>query len=396
MNYIKKTINDVSVQGKTCLVRCDFNIPLDENMHITAQGRIFGALPTIKNLLDRGAAVILCSHLGRPHGQYDPKLSLKPVALRLSELLGQDVPLTADVVGPDATKMAAALKPGQVMLLENLRFDPREEKNDPEFAKALAKMADLYVSDAFGTVHRSHASTVGVAAYLPAVAGLLIEKELLHMGKAMDDPVRPLTVILGGSKVSDKIGLIENMLGKADNLIIGGGMAYTFIRAIGGKTGKSLCEEDKLNLAKKLLDETAKFGVPVFLPADTVAAEAFAPDAQYIICPSTHIPDALMGLDIGPIAAESFVKTINESGTVVWNGPMGVFEMEAFSGGTRAVAQALAESSCQSIIGGGDTAAAVEQMGFEDKMTLISTGGGASLEFFAGRDLPGITCLQDK
>ncbi|MBQ9979945.1 MAG: phosphoglycerate kinase [Oscillospiraceae bacterium] len=365
-------------------------------MNITAQGRILGALPTVKNLLNRGAAVILCSHLGRPKGKVDPKYSLAPVAKRLSELLEMEVPLAADVTGPDAAAKAAALQSGQAMLLENLRYDPREEKNDPEFAKELADMADIYVSDAFGTVHRAHASTAGVAAYLPAVAGLLIEKELEHMGGAMESPVRPLTVILGGSKVSDKIELIENMLTKADNILIGGGMAYTFLKTMGGNIGKSLCEDDKLELAAELLQRAAENGVEVSLPADTVAASAFAADASHAVFPSTNIPDGMLGLDIGPAARESFAKTIASSGTVIWNGPMGVFEMDAFAEGTRAIARALGESSCQSIIGGGDSAAAVEQLGFADKMTLISTGGGASLEFFGGRELPGIACLLDK
>ena len=396
MNYHKKTINDVDVSGKKVIVRCDFNVPQDENGNITDDKRIRASLETINYLLSHNAAVILCSHLGRPKGKFNIDYSLAPVAKRLSELLGKDVIFAHDVVGEDAKAKAAALQPGQLLLLENLRFDPREEKNDPEFARELASMAEIYVSDAFGTVHRAHASTAGVAAYLPAYAGLLIEKELSVMGKALEDPKRPFVAILGGAKVSDKIGVINNLLEKADTIIIGGGMAYTFAKAQGGEIGKSLCESDKLDYALDMIEKAKKNGVKLLLPTDTLAATEFAPDAESRVVPTGAIPADMEGMDIGPDTTAAFCEAVKGAGTVVWNGPMGVFEFERFAQGTRAMAQALADSGAVTIVGGGDSAAAVEQMGFADKITHISTGGGASLEFLEGIELPGVACLLDK
>ena len=395
MNYNKKSVRDIDVRGKRVLVRCDFNVPQDENLNITDETRILGALPTIKYLRENGAKVILCSHLGRPKGQFIDKYSLAPVAKRLSEHLGCEVAMAKDVIGDSAKACAAALKDGDVCLLENVRFHKEEEKNDPEFARALASLADIYVNDAFGTAHRAHASTAGVAAYLPAVCGFLIEKEISVMGKALADPARPFVAILGGAKVSDKIGVINNLLEKVDTIIIGGAMAYTFVKAMGGDIGKSRCEDDKLDYAREMILKALGRGVRFILPCDTLAADEFKADAAPVTVPSNAIGD-LMGLDIGPKSVEVYAKAIEDAGTVVWNGPMGVFEFDAFAGGTRSVAAAIANSKAISIIGGGDSAAAVEQLGYADKMTHISTGGGASLEFLEGLELPGIACLQDK
>ena len=397
MNYNKKTIMDVDVAGKKILLRCDFNVPQDKATGaITSDKRIVAALPTIKYLLDQGAAVIACSHLGKPKGEWKEKLSLAPVAVRLSQLLGQEVIFAKDVVGDDAKAKAAALQGGQIMLLENLRFDPREEKNDPSFAKELADMADLYVSDAFGSVHRAHASTAGVAAFLPAVSGLLVAKELEIMGGALNDPKRPFVAVLGGAKVSDKIGVINNLLERANTIVIGGGMAYTFAKAQGGSIGKSLCENDKLDYALEMIEKAKKNGVKLLLPIDTVAADNFSNDAKRMVVSTMAIPDDYEGMDIGPETTKLFCDAVKGAGTVVWNGPMGVFEFENFAAGTRAMAQALADSGAVTIVGGGDSAAAVEQMGFADKITHISTGGGASLEFLEGLELPGVACLLDK
>ena len=397
MNYNKKTILDVDVAGKKILLRCDFNVPQDkETGAITSDKRIVAALPTIRYLLEKKAAVIACSHLGKPKGEWKSKLSLAPVAERLSQLLGQEVIFAKDIVGEDAKAKAAALQGGQIMLLENLRFDPREEKNDPSFAEELASMAELYVSDAFGTVHRAHASTAGVAAYLPAVSGLLVAKELEVMGGALNNPKRPFVAVLGGAKVSDKIGVINNLLDKADTIIIGGGMAYTFAKAQGGSIGKSLCEEDKLDYAREMIAKAEKNGVKLLLPSDTMAADEFSNDAKRQVVSTMAIPEGWEGMDIGPDTIQAFCGAVRGAGTVVWNGPMGVFEFDNFAAGTRAMAQALADSGAITIVGGGDSAAAVEQMGFADRITHISTGGGASLEFLEGLELPGVACLLDK
>ena len=397
MNYNKKTILDVDVAGRKVLLRCDFNVPQDkETGAITSDKRIVAALPTIRYLLEKKAAVIACSHLGKPKGEWKPKLSLAPVARRLSELLGQEVIFASDIVGEDAKAKAAALQGGQIMLLENLRFDPREEKNDPSFAKELASLAELYVSDAFGTVHRAHASTAGVAAFLPAVSGLLVAKELEVMGGALNDPKRPFVAVLGGAKVSDKIGVINNLLDKADTIIIGGGMAYTFAKAQGGSIGKSLCEDDKLDYAREMIEKAKRNGVKLLLPSDTVAADDFSNDAKRQVVSTMAIPDGWEGMDIGPDTIRTFCDAVKGAGTVVWNGPMGVFEFDNFAAGTRAMAQALADSGAITIVGGGDSAAAVEQMGFADRITHISTGGGASLEFLERLELPGVACLLDK
>jgi len=388
MNYNKKTVKDIDVAGKKVLLRCDFNVPQDKATGaITDDKRIVAALPTIAYLLDQKAAVIACSHLGKPKGEWKQSLSLAPVAKRLSELLGREVLFATDIVGEDAKAKAAALKPGEILLLENLRFDKREEKNDPEFAKELASMAEVYVSDAFGTVHRAHASTAGVAAYLPAVSGFLIGKELDIMGKALDDPKRPFVAVLGGAKVSDKINVINNLLEKADTIIIGGGMAYTFKKAEGYTIGKSLLEEDKLDYAREMMQKAEAKGVKFLLPVDNLCAAEFSASAKPVL-EEQNIPNELMGMDIGPKAIEAFSDAVKGAGTVVWNGPMGVFEFPAFAGGTKAMAKALAESGAITIVGGGDSAAAVEQLGYADKMTHISTGGGASLEFLEGRNCP--------
>ena len=397
MNYNKKSVLDADVKGKKVLLRCDFNVPQNkETGVITSDKRIVAALPTIKYLLENGAAVIACSHLGKPKGEWKPKLTLAPVADRLSELLGQKVVFANDIIGEDAKAKAAALNPGEIMLLENLRFDIREEKNGADFAKALADMAELYVSDAFGTVHRAHASTAGVAAYLPAYAGLLVEKELSVMGKALNDPKRPFVAVLGGAKVSDKIGVINNLLEKADTVIIGGGMAYTFIKAMGYEIGNSLLEADKLDYALEMIDKAKRNGVSLLLPVDTAVGNEFKADCDMQIVDIREMPAGWMGMDIGPKTIELFSDAIKNAETVVWNGPMGVFEFDAFAKGTKAMAQALAESGAITIVGGGDSAAAVEKLGFADKMTHISTGGGASLEFLEGLELPGVACLLDK
>ena len=397
MNYNKKTIMDVDVKGKKILLRCDFNVPQNkETLEITSDKRIVAALPTIRYLLEQGAAVIACSHLGKPKGQWKENLSLAPVAKRLGELLGQDVIFAKDVIGEDAKAKAAALKGGEVLLLENLRFHAEEEKNDAAFAKELASMAELYVSDAFGTVHRAHASTAGVADHLPAVSGLLVAKELEIMGKALDDPKRPFVAVLGGAKVSDKIAVINNLLDKADTIIIGGGMAYTFMKAQGGEIGGSLLEADKMDYALEMIEKAKQKGVNLLLPTDTVCAAEFAADAEPSVHPSMAIPAELQGLDIGPATTEAFCNATVGAGTIVWNGPMGVFEFPAFAEGTKAMAKALAESGAVTIIGGGDSAAAAEQLGFADRITHISTGGGASLEFLEGKELPGVACLLDK
>ena len=396
MSFNKKTIEDIDVSGKKVLVRCDFNVPLDENKNITDETRINAALPTIKYLLEHGAAVILCSHLGRPKGEFNMKYSLAPVAKRLSEKLGFEVKLAKDVIGPDAKKLAAEVKPGEAVLLENVRFHAEEEKNDPAFAKELASMADIYVSDAFGTVHRAHASTAGVAQYLPAVAGFLIGKELNFLGKAVTDPERPFVAILGGAKVKDKIGVITNLIEKVDTLLIGGGMAYTFMKATGGEIGNSLCDDERLSLALELLDKAKAKGVKLLLPIDNVCGKEFNNDTEQMICESGKIPEGWEGLDIGPKTVELFSKEIKAAKTVVWNGPMGVFEMPNFAKGTLAIATAMAESDATTIIGGGDSAAAVTQMGLAGKMSHISTGGGASLEFLEGKTLPGVAALNDK
>ncbi len=397
MNYNKKTVKDIDVKGKKVLLRCDFNVPQDKATGaITDDKRIRAALPTIQYLLDQGAAVIACSHLGKPKEGPDPKFSLAPVAQRLSELLGRTVIMASDVVGPDATAKAAALGGGEIMLLENTRFEKGETKNDPALAKAMADMAQVYVSDAFGAVHRAHASTAGVAAYLPAVSGFLIEKELEIMGGALKTPKRPLVAILGGSKVSSKIGVINHLLDIADTIIIGGGMAYTFARAQGGSVGKSLLESDWLDYCNEMLAKARDKGVKLLLPVDTLCAAEFSADAAPVLHDTMAIPDDMMGMDIGPRTIAEYTQAVKGAGTVIWNGPMGVFEFPAFAEGTRAVAQALADTDAITIIGGGDSAAAVAQLGYADKMTHISTGGGASLEFLEGKELPGVACLLDK
>ena len=385
MTYNKKTIEDIDVAGRKVLVRCDFNVPLKDGV-ITSDKRIVGALPTIKYLLDKGAAVILCSHMGKPKGERNMKYTLAPVAARLTELLGQKVELAPDTIGPETKKMAAALKGGQALLLENTRFDKREEANDPEFAKELASMAEIFVNDAFGAAHRAHASTAGVAMYggLPAVCGYLIQKEISVMGKALEDPARPFVAILGGAKVSDKIGVISNLLEKVDTLIIGGGMAYTFFRAMGNDVGTSICEYDKLDLARDMLAKAKERKVNLLLPVDNYIGREYKEDTIYMRIYSDSIPDGWMGLDIAEKTQELYAKSIAGAGTVVWNGPMGVSEWPHFAGGTEAVAKAVAESGAVSIVGGGDSVAAVEKLGYADRMTHVSTGGGASLEFLEG------------
>ena len=397
MNYNKKTVKDIDVKGKKVLLRCDFNVPMakDGSGVITDDKRIRAALPTIQYLLDQGAAVIACSHMGKPKGEVKPELSLKPVAVRLGELLGKDIIMAADVVGEDAQAKAAALQPGQVLLLENTRFEAGETKNDPALAKAMAGMAEVYVSDAFGAVHRAHASTAGVADYLPAVSGFLIQKELDFIGGALANPKRPLVAILGGSKVSSKIGVINNLLEIADTIIIGGGMAYTFSAAQGGAVGDSLLEEDWKDYSLEMIQKAKDKGVKLLLPVDTVIADAFAPDASSKVVKAGEIPDGWQGLDIGPETVKLYCDAVADAGTVIWNGPMGVFEFDQFAVGTKAVAEALSKTNATTIIGGGDSAAAVQQLGYADKMTHISTGGGASLEFMEGKELPGVACLLD-
>ena len=394
---MKKSVKDIEVTGKRVIVRVDFNVPLDKKTGaITDDKRIRAALPTIRYLVEEKARVILVSHLGRPKSGPEAKFSMKPAVDRLAELMDQPVTMAADVIGPDAKEKAALLQPGQILMLENVRFHKEETKNNVAFARELASLADLYVNDAFGTAHRAHASTAGLANFLPAVCGLLIQKEIDIMGAALSDPKRPFVAILGGAKVSDKIGVIENLLDKVDTLIIGGGMAYTFFAAKGRNIGSSLCETDKIDLAKTLMEKAEANGVKLLLPEDTVIADRFAADAARDTSCSGDIPEGWMGLDIGIKAVESFSEAVRSAGTIVWNGPMGVFEFEAFATGTREVARAVAESSAVSIIGGGDSAAAIELLGFADKVTHISTGGGASLEFLEGKVLPGIDCLNDK
>ncbi len=397
MNYLnKKTVEDIDVAGKRVLVRCDFNVPFDGEGNISDPKRIDEALKTIKYLIEHKAKVILCSHLGRPKGEFNMKYSLAPVAAYLSKALGFEVKMASDVVGESAKSIADSLQDGEVELIENVRFHKEEEKNDPEFSKQLASLAEIYVNDAFGTAHRAHASTAGVADYLPAVCGYLIQKEITVMGGALEDPKRPFVAILGGAKVSDKIGVITNLLDKVDTLIIGGGMAYTFMKALGYSTGTSICELDKVELAKDIMTMAKDKGVNFLIPEDTVVGKEYKPDTEFKTVPSDQIKDDWMGLDIGPKTREKFANALVGAGTVVWNGPMGVSEWENFAAGTISVAKAVAESGAISIIGGGDSAAAVEKLGYADRMTHISTGGGASLEFLEGKVLPGIAALNDK
>ncbi len=391
----KKTIRDIDVQGKRVFLREDFNVPLEEG-RVVDDHRIREALPTISALRVQGARTIVASHLGRPKGRVDEALRLDPVAVRLGELLGIPVRKLPDCVGPEVTAAVSAMSDGDVVMLENLRFHAEEEANDPNFARALASLADVYVNDAFGTAHRAHASTVGIAKFLPAVAGLLMEKELTYLSQALENPVRPFVAILGGKKVSDKIGVIRNLVQRANALLIGGAMSYTFLRARGFQVGASLCEEDKLDLARSLLDEAVRRRIDLRLPSDVVVADRFADDARHRIVPAEEIPSGWMGMDIGPQTAAAFAQVIGQAQTVLWNGPMGVFEFQAFAAGTRAIAQAMATSDAITIVGGGDSAAAVEQMGLADRMTHVSTGGGATLEFMEGKELPGVAALNDK
>ena len=393
----KKSVEDLDVKSKRVLVRCDFNVPLKDG-EITNDKRIVAALPTIKYLMEQGAKVILCSHLGRPKGEYKPEFSLAPVAKRLSEYLGVDVPLAEDenVVGDNAKKMAADLQDGQVMLLENVRYRAEETKNEENFSKELASLADLFVNDAFGTAHRAHCSTTGVASYLPAACGYLIQKEIRFMGGALADPKRPLVAILGGAKVSDKIGVISNLIDKCDTIIIGGGMAYTFMKYMGHNIGTSLLEADWVDKAGEMMQTAKDKGVKFLIPVDNRCGKEYKEDTEVLVCKSDDIPDGWMGLDIGPKTEKLFADAIDGAGTVIWNGPMGVSEWDNFASGTIAVAKAIADSGAISIIGGGDSVAAVTKLGFADKMSHISTGGGASLEFLEGKELPGIAALQDK
>lgn len=394
---MKKSIQDISVKGKRCLVRVDFNVPQDSEGNVTDDTRIVGALPTIKYLVANGAKTILCSHLGRPKGQFNAKYTLAPVAEALEKLLGQKVIFVDDVVGEKVEKAVAELKEGEIMLLENTRFYKEEEADDKEFCKKLAKLADVFVNDAFGTAHRAHASTTGVAEFVKeSVSGFLIKKELDVMGKALTNPDRPFVAVLGGAKVGDKIGVIRNLLEKADVVIVGGGMAYTFQKAKGYEVGTSLCEDGCIGLAKELMQQAKKKNVQLLLPVDNVVAAEFSNDAVRKVVDSDKIPADMMGMDIGPKTVELFCNAIKTAKTVVWNGPMGVFEMSNFANGTKQVAKAIAETDCVSIIGGGDSAAAIKQLGFADKVTHVSTGGGASLEFLEGKVLPGIDCLDDK
>ncbi len=392
----KKTVKDIDLKGKKVFVRCDFNVPMDENQKITDNTRIEAALPTIKYLLEQNCKIILASHLGRPKGEVKPEFSLKPVAKELSKLLGQEVLMAKDVIGESAKTLAANLQEGEVMLLENVRFHREETDNDPEFAKELASMAEVFVNDAFGTAHRAHASTEGISHYLPSVSGFLIEKELKFLGDALNNPERPFVAILGGAKVSDKIGVIDSLLEKVDTLMIGGGMAYTFFKAQGYEVGNSLCEPDKCELALKLMEKAKNKGVKLMLPVDTKIGKEFKPDTESKTVAWTEIPEGWEGFDIGEKTIEMFKNELKTAKTVVWNGPLGLFEFDQFAIGTNAIAHALAEIDATTIIGGGDSAAAVEKAGLADKMTHISTGGGASLEFLEGKKLPGIECLQDK
>lgn len=394
---MKKTVKDVDVRSRRVLVRVDYNVPLDANGNVSDDKRITASLPTINYLLEQGARIILCSHLGRPKGEVKKEFSLAPVAKRLKELLPNvNIYFASDCIDEEAQQKAAALKDGEILLLENLRFHKEEEKNDPEFAKKLASLAEIYVNDAFGTVHRAHASTAGVAAYLPAVAGFLIGKELSIMGGALENPERPFVAILGGAKVADKIGVITNLLNKCDTLLIGGGMAYTFFKAMGYEIGDSLLDAESIDLAKQLMETAKEKGVKLLLPVDTVVAKAFAADAEHMTVASNAIPAGWQGLDIGEKTRELFAAEIKNAKTVIWNGPMGVFEFPEFAKGTEAVAKACAECGGTTIIGGGDSASAVKKLGYADKMTHISTGGGASLEFLEGKVLPGVAALNDK
>lgn len=390
----KKTVRDIDVTGKKVLVRCDFNVPQDKEGNITDNRRIVAALDTIKYLLEKNAKVILCSHLGRPKGEFKDEFTLKPVAEELSRLLGQKVELSKDVIGEDSQRLVDGLQDGQAILLENVRFHAEEEKNDPEFAKKLASFADIYVNDAFGTAHRAHASTEGVSKYIPAVAGFLMEKEIEFLGSALENPEKPFVAILGGKKVSDKILVIENLLEKVDTLIIAGGMAYTFLKAQGLEIGKSVCEEDKIELAKQLLEKADQKNVKILLPIDVTVAKEVDENAESMIVDKENIPADFLGVDVGPKTIELFAEELKKAKTVVWNGPLGIFEMDKFAVGTNAIAKILAEIEATTIIGGGDSASAIEKAGLSDKMTHISTGGGASLEFLEGKELPGVKCLM--
>ena len=393
----KKTIKDIDLKGKKVFVRCDFNVPLDENGNITDNRRIVGALDTIKYLLDQNCKIILCSHLGRPKGEVKPEFSLAPVAKELSKLLCKEVKLAKDVIGENAKELTSNMKNGDIVLLENVRFDPREEKNDPEFSKELASMAEVFVNDAFGTAHRAHSSTAGIAEYLPAVSGFLIEKELKFLGSALENPERPFVAILGGKKVSDKIGVINSLLEKVDTLMIGGAMAYTFFKAQGYNVGNSICELDKLDLAKELMEKAEKKGVKLMLPIDTKLGKEFDPNTETKTVSWTEIPDGWEGFDIGEKTIELYKNELKNAKTVIWNGPVGLFEFDTFAIGTNEIAKTLSEmTDCTTIIGGGDSAAAVEKAGLAEKFTHISTGGGASLEFLEGKKLPGIECLMNK
>ncbi len=392
----KKTVRDIDVKNKKVLVRCDFNVPYDENRVITDNRRIVAALPTIKYLLENNASVILCSHLGRPKGEVKPEFSLNIVADELSRLLGQEVKLASDVVGESAQKLAAEMKNGEVILLENVRYEPGEEKNDPELSKKFASLAELYVNDAFGTAHRAHSSTTGVADFLPAVSGFLIEKELKFLGESLENPERPFMAILGGRKVSDKIGVIESLLEKVDVLMIGGAMAYTFFKSMGYTVGNSICEDDKVDLAKSLMEKAKEKGVKFMLPVDTKVGKEFKPDTESKVVKYTEIPDGWEGFDIGTETIALYSEELKKAKTVIWNGPVGLFEFDQFAVGTNSIARALADVDAVKIIGGGDSAAAVEKAGLAEKFTHISTGGGASLEFLEGKKLPGIEALQDK
>ena len=392
----KKTIKDIDLKGKKVFVRCDFNVPLDENGNITDNRRIEGALPTIKYLLEQNCKIILCSHLGRPKGEVNPKYSLAPVQKELSKLLGKEVKLAEDVIGESAKELTSNMQEGEIVLLENVRFDAREEKNDESLSKELASMAEVFVNDAFGTAHRAHSSTAGIAEFLPAVSGFLIEKELNFLGNTLENPRRPFVAILGGAKVSDKIGVIDSLLEKVDTLMIGGGMAYTFFKALGYNVGNSICELDKLDLALDLIKKAKEKNVKLVLPVDNVIAKEIAPDAENKIINSDNIPDEWEGLDIGPRTIELFKEELKDAKTVIWNGPVGFSEYDIFANGTRSIADMLSKlEDCITIIGGGDSAAAVEKLGYADKITHISTGGGASLEFLEGKKLPGIECLLD-
>ena len=392
----KKTVKDIDLKGKKVFVRCDFNVPMDENQNITDNTRIVAALPTIKYLLEQNCKIIIASHLGRPKGEVKSEFSLKPVAKELSKLLGKEVIMANDVIGEDAMTKASNLKEGEIMLLENVRFHREETDNDPEFAKKLASMAEIFVNDAFGTAHRAHASTTGIADYIPGVAGFLIEKELKFLGNAINNPERPFVAILGGAKVSDKIGVIDSLLDKVDTLMIGGGMAYTFFKAQGYNVGNSLCEVEKTGLALQAMEKAKAKGVKLLLPIDTKVGKEFKPDTESKTVVWTEIPDEWEGFDIGEKTIEMFKKELQNAKTVIWNGPLGLFEFEQFAIGTNEIAKTLAELDATTIIGGGDSAAAVTKAGLADKMTHISTGGGASLEFLEGKKLPGIECLQDK